>query len=162
MVPAEGRSRARAPYDDALTVLASRSVPVRLRPALGFFEIDGRAVVTVTGRGWRAQPRWVVWQPGMGVVRASGLQQAGPDVLVSAARAGGAERASSPAEVAGLLTDPRGDASGVVTELLRLLALPRWPEGHDGRLVEPRAQAVERFDARAAEEARHRREMEGL
>ena len=69
VVPAEPVSRVLPPYDDALTVLASRPVAHRLRAAVGLFAIDGRAIVTVQGEAWRAVQRWLVWVPGRGVSR---------------------------------------------------------------------------------------------
>ena len=65
VVPA-GPTQLSAPYDDALTVTANRPVPTRLRTALGFFVIDGIAVVSAQTRGWRSAPRMVSWTPGHG------------------------------------------------------------------------------------------------
>ena len=42
-----GPSRATPPYDDTLKALAGRPVASRLRCALGFFAVDGNAVITV-------------------------------------------------------------------------------------------------------------------
>jgi hypothetical protein len=118
VVPTESSSRAEAPYDNAVMVLAARPVPRRLRSALGFFTVDGRAVVTVQRPGWRSEVRWLVWEPGAGLVRAPGLELARPADLVG---------------------------PGI---------------GLRGQVVAPTAQAVARFDARMAEQARHPSELE--
>ena len=150
VVPTESSSRAEPPYDDAVTVLAARPVPRRLRSALGFFTIDGRAVVTVQGPGWRTGVRWLVWEPGAGLVRAPGLELARPaDLLAAAGRQG----------------DPRAVADVVLTDLLSVLGLPGsdlvGPKvGLRGQVVAPTAHSVARFDARMAEQARHRSELE--
>ena len=57
VVPAEPVSRALPPYDDALTVLASRPVAHRLRSAVGLFAIDGRAIAASNSVQLRARPR---------------------------------------------------------------------------------------------------------
>jgi hypothetical protein len=161
VLPAEPTSRASAPYDDALTVLASRPVAHRLRAALGLFAIDGRAVVTVQGQGWRAVQRAVVWQPGRGATRAPGLRVARPGDLLTAAGAG--TRGVSSA-VGTLLRDGSGDALGMLGELMTLLGLPGTGLLLDaeptelGELVEPDHRVVARFDALMLEEARHRAE----
>lgn len=160
VVPTEPSSRAEPPYDDAVTVLAARPVPRRLRSALGFFTIDGRAVVTAQGPGWRTPVRWLVWEPGTGLVRAPGLELARPaDLLVAAGRQG------DPRAVADVVGSREGRADVVLTDLLSVLGLPGadlvGPQvGLRGQVVAPTAQAVARFDARMAEQARHRSELE--
>lgn len=86
-VVATGESRAEAPYDDGALVLASRALPAKAAPGIGFFEIDGRAVVTVHLPGRRREVRWVVWQPDTGLTRPPGLPLAGPAEVVRAAAA---------------------------------------------------------------------------
>lgn len=85
LVVAAGASRVGAPYDDAATVLAARPVSSKAGPALGFFEIDGRAVLTVHGTGRARAPRWVVWEQDLGLLRPPGLDLAGPAELVRTA-----------------------------------------------------------------------------
>ncbi len=161
--PAEPGSRAQPPYDDAVTVRAARPVPPRLRPALGFYEVDDRAVVTVSPRGWRSGQRWLVWQPGQGVSRLPDLEPARIADL-----AGAAGRTARPAEVSRVLGDRAGTVGQVLEDLLTALDLPAlelWRGTVDAdrpsEVVEPTDRAVQRFDARLAEEARHRAEMEG-
>jgi hypothetical protein len=162
LVPAEPGSRAKPPYDDAVTVLAARRVPARLRPALGFYEVDDRAVVTVSPRGWRSGQRWLVWQPGPGAGRLPGFEPARISDL-----AGAAGRTARPAEVSRVLGDRSGTVAQVIEDLMTALGLPSlelWRGSVDpdrrGEVVAPTDRAVQRFDAHLAEEARHRAEME--
>ena len=155
VVPAEPWSRARPPYDDALTVLTGRPLPVRLRPGLGLFTSGGRAVLTVQPRGWRATQRWLVWEPGRGVVPTPGLPPAAP---VDLERAAGSGR-----RVGAVLADPGGDAHQLLVQVLGVLGLPgRELLAGDpvGRVVVPSGRTVARFEARVAEEVRHRTELE--
>ena len=164
VLPTETSSRAEAPYDDAVTMLAARPVPRRLRSALGFFTVDGRAVVTVQGPGWRSGTRWLVWEPGAGLVRAPGLELARPsDLLAAAGRQ--VDRSRDPRAVADLVASRDGRADAIILDLLSLLGLPGADLvgpgiGLRGQVVAPTAQAVARFDARMAEQARHRSELE--
>lgn len=160
VLPIESSSRAEAPYDDAVTVLAARPVPRRLRSALGFFTMDERAVVTVQAGGWRSGVRWLVWEPGTGLVRPPGLELARPSDLLGAAGS-----RAHPRAVAELVARRDGRADVVITELLSVLGLPGadlvGPKvGLRGQVVAPTAQSVARFDARMAEQARHRSELE--
>lgn len=163
VLPAEPASRVQPPYDDALSVLASRPVTHRLRAAVGLFAIDGRAVVMVQGDAWRAVQRWLVWQPGRGASRAPGLRVARPGDLLAAAGAG---TRGVGAELGTLLRESRGDALGLLAELMRVLGLPgdgllvEGPRPDQGELVEPDHRVVARFDALMLEEARHRAELE--
>lgn len=161
VVPAEQSSRALPPYDDALSVLASRPVAHRLRSAVGLFAIDGRALVMVQGNSWRAVQRWVVWQPGRGAFRAPGLQLARPGDLLAATGAG---PRGAGAELTALLRQTSGDALGLLHELMAVLGLPGAAlltgDVEDGPVVEPDDRAVARFEALVLEEARHRAEME--
>jgi len=160
VLPIESSSRAEPPNVDAVTVLAARPVPRRLRRALGFFTVDGRAVVTVQGPGWRAAVRWLVWEPGAGLVRAPGLELARPSDLLAAAG-----RSGDPRAVAEVVGGRDGRADVIITDLLSALGLPGsdlvGPKvGLRGQVVAPTAQSVARFDARMAEQARHRSELE--
>lgn len=163
VVPAEPMARTAAPYDDALSMLASRPVIGRLRPALGLFAVDGRAVVTVQTGGWRSVQRWLLWVPGQGTVRSKGLPPARPADLVAVA---GAAARTSPREVADILGDHRGSALSVLYDLLTALGLPGAEllggEPAAGRVVEPADRGVAAFDRLTRDEARHRAEMEGL
>lgn len=170
VVPAADGARAQPPYDDAVGVLAARPVGHRHRPALGFFVVDERAVVTVQPPAWRAVNRWLVWEPGRGPVRTPQLAAARPGDLVAAAGAG---HRTGPAQVAGLLRDPNGDAPTLLTDLLVVLGLPGAQLlGADSvsgavtgrltgrRVVEPDGAEVTRFDALMHDDAQHRAESE--
>jgi len=155
VVPAEPRSRAQPPYDDAVSVLAARPVPHRMRPTIGLFASAGRAVLTVQPRGWRGGQRWLVWEPGRGVIGAPGLVPARPADLV---RATGSGRG-----IGAVLGDPAGDADRLVARVMEVLGLPGADvlrTGGTGPVVTPSPKAVSRFDARATEDARHRAELE--
>jgi len=160
LVPAERTSRASAPYDDPVAALAGRPLPNRLRPALGFFVVDNRAVVTVRSRGWRGGQRWLVWEPGKGPVRTPTLDAARPTDLVAAAHG-----PSGPRTVASVVADGSGDATGWLRGLLAALGLPGAEllapsTALHGQVVAPTAQAVARFESRMAEQAQHRAELE--
>lgn len=157
VVPA-GPSQAQPPYDKPLTVLASKPVPMPMRPALGFFQIQGRAVVIVHPRRWRALPRWVVWEPGLGVTRVN-LPQAHPGDL---ARAAGVVDEQQRA-VAGILADREARIEDVLFDLIDALALPGSgllrgkgvKDNEDAMLIEPHRRSAARFDkvARGGDDA---------
>ncbi|MEP7018596.1 MAG: hypothetical protein ABI899_11335 [Actinomycetota bacterium] len=160
-----GPSRAMPPYDDSLKALAGRPVASRLRSAIGLFAVDGNAVVTVQPPGWRAIRRWFVWSPGQGVVRPRRLAAGRPADLTAAAgaRGGGARRG-----VLDLLVDGRGDAAGVLGDLLGLLSLPGVdlfegvtdPTAWAGSsLVEPSERSVASFERVIHDQALHRAEL---
>jgi hypothetical protein len=161
-----GPSQAMPPYDDTLKALAGRPVASRLRTAIGLFAIDGKAVITVHPPGWRAIQKWFVWSPGQGVVQARPLVAGRPvDLLAAAGVHDGAARRG----VRDLLLQGRGDARGVLGELLVLLALPGSElllGEHDlaapqnSTMVEPREQHVARFERIISIEAHHRVELE--
>lgn len=117
VVVAEAASLVGPPYDDARVLLAARRAPRRLRPTLGFFVIEGRAVITVQA-GARSRVRWVVWEPGRGVVQPPGLTQAGPSVLVSAA--GGGQRR----DVVEILQERHLPAERILAAIATVLGLP--------------------------------------
>jgi len=161
LLPTEPTSRADEPYDDGPSVLVGRPLPRGLRPAFAFLVVEGRAAVVVQPRGLRAEQRWLVWEPGAGHVPTPRLTLARPGDLASAAGRPGAARA-----VAAVVADGSGDADRVHADLMTALGLPGAEllgpaPGLRGQVVAPTAQAVARFDARMAEIARHRRELEG-
>jgi hypothetical protein len=161
-----GPSQAMPPYDDTLKALAGRPVASRLRTAIGFFAVDGRAVITVHASGWRAIQKWFVWSPGQGMVHPRPLVAGRPvDLLAAAGIRDGAGRR----DVRDLLVDGGGDTHGVLGELLALLALPGGgllfgehdpAAEQDCALVEPREQHVTRFERIIRDEVRNRAELE--
>jgi len=80
VVPAGATSRAAAPYDDALTVLASRHVPSPAAPAVGLFEIGDAAVITARAPG-RSPIRWALRAADREVVRGPQLPPLSPEDL---------------------------------------------------------------------------------
>jgi hypothetical protein len=161
-----GPSRAMPPYNDTLKSFAGRPAASRLRPAIGFFVVDGNAVISVHRSGWRATQRWFVWSPGEGVVQPRRLSAGRPADLVAAA---GTRDAAARRGVRDILADGGGDASGLLDELLAMLALPgsdlldggQDPAAAPGSsIVEPGEQDVARFERTVNDEARHRAEME--
>lgn len=164
VVLGNGPSRAQPPYDDALTMLAARRVPARMRPALGFFVIDGRAVVTAqSGPRHRRGPRWVVWDPEHGVLRPPGLPVAPPAQLVQAAGGGSRselveilrERHLDPARLLAAVTVTLGLPGG------RLLVRPEEVADLEGAVEkEPDPVQVRYFDDTVRDAVELRRELE--
>lgn len=148
----EERARSAPPYDCGLEVLAARPVPTRRRPAIGLFDIDGCAVVTVQPKGWRAEQRWLVWEPGVGPRRTPDLPPLPVAMIV--ATAGGSARVH-PSELAALLRRTTGEPVDLLAAVLALLHLPgadllHRPTG--GTVVEPSASTVRRFDELVADD----------
>jgi len=162
-----GASRARPPYDDALSLLAGRPVSSRLRTAVGLFMVQGNAVVTIHPAGWRALQRWFVWAPRHGVVHPRELVAGRPSDLVKAC---GIRDRVVQRQVRDILVDSAGDALGVLGDLVSVLSLPGGTlldgtadpatmAGH--QLVEPDPRKVARFDETVTQDARQRAELEG-
>ncbi len=151
------QARSASPYDVALELLAARPVPRRARPAIGFFELQGRAAFTVQSAGLRSAHRWLVWEPRRGVVRTPDLPRLRLSLLLDAAGASGSVRAESVAEV---LASGQGSPLDLLVTVLGVLGLP----GKDLLLrrdctgatdVEPTQRAVIAFDRLMADEAAH-------
>ncbi|MGL5850184.1 MAG: hypothetical protein ACRCZD_05300 [Phycicoccus sp.] len=153
-------ARSAAPYDVGLEVLAARPAPLRCRPALGFFDVHGRAVVTVQAGGLHGRQRWLVWEPGTGTVDTPDLPSLRLAALLDLAGASGRVREEQVAEV---LRSRRGSPLDVVLTVLGLLGLPgrelmlRQPVTGSVQ-VEPSARGVVAFDRLVAEEAETRAE----
>jgi hypothetical protein len=165
MLPA-GPSQAMPPYDDTIKMLAGRPVPSRLRSAIGLFAVDGKAVISAHRRGWRATQRWFVWSPEEGAVQPRQLAAGRPADLTGAA---GIRDKAARRGVRDILLDGRGDAYGLLDDMLEVLSLPGshlLDRGQDlamaagSTLVEPGEQHVARFERIVKDEARHRAELE--
>lgn len=163
VVPA-GPSLAAAPYEDGLAMLTGRPVPPNLRPAIGFFVHDERAVVVLHGRGHRTPARWLVWTARSGAVVLPGHQPATPRDLLTAAGLPPYARQ----EVVRVLRDRGGDPARMLGELLSALELPGRdllagsgvPLAQGAQLVSPSARAVDRFDRQVHEDRQIRAELE--
>lgn len=156
VLPAERTSRVEAPYDGAVAMLAGRPIGVRLRPAVGLFAVDGRAVVTVHPPGWRSLQRWLVWDPGRGVVRTPNLPPARPRDL-----AGMGDTAPTTSTILDALRRRSGTPIGWLTDLAEAVGLPGAAllhgVGSSTPVVEPRPTAVRSFRSmRLEEESPHR------
>ncbi|NNG40625.1 hypothetical protein HJ588_15270 [Flexivirga sp. ID2601S] len=161
-----GAAQGPAPYDDRLTVTAARPVPARMRTALGFFEIGGRAVVVVHPRGWRALPRWLVWESGRGVAGLPSLPTARPGDLAMAA--GVVPEATRP--IRQVLAEHSALALDVLSDLMTTLALPGEEllrggvvkSADDAALIEPDGKSVDRFARVTKEDKEIRAELESM
>lgn len=165
----DGPPAARFPYDDAVRTLAGRPVGVRMRPALGFFQVGRQAVVTVHPEAWRAVERWAVWTPRDALVVTPGLPSARPSDLVLAAGLDGeaAERAGG--NLRGVLANGGLDAAEVLAAVLMELGLPGRAllTGEIGvadltgaRRVVPKERHARAFERLLQEEERYRLEVE--
>jgi hypothetical protein len=161
-----GPSHAMPPYDDPLKTLAGRPVPSRLRSAIGLFAVDGNAVISTHSCGLRARQRWFVWSPGEGVVQPRQLVAGRPADLISAS---GTRERGARSLVRDILVDGGGDAPGLLSDLLDLLALPGADLLGGGQdpatvagctMVVPGEQHVARFERIVSDEVRHRAELE--
>ncbi|XVX21747.1 hypothetical protein ACQP1U_07800 [Actinomycetota bacterium] len=160
VLPAETGTRADHPYDDPALALAAHPASTRMRPALGFFVIDGRGTITVQDGRFTRATQWLVWEPGVGLVRPAGLRRPAPRALLHASHA--LARGLEEDELRGILTDPRGSALDWLLSVIEVLGLPggRWLSGADSprlvqgsRVAEPTLGAVERFHSVVREDA---------
>jgi len=157
---ADDRARSAAPYDVGLEVLAARPAPWRARPALGFFDVHGKAALTVQPPGPRAPIHWLVWEPRRGVLGTPQLPRLRLPVLLAAAGAQGRVREEALADV---LRSGQGAPLDLLVTVLGMLGLPgrdllvRGDTEGAGH-VEPSPRGVLAFDRLMAEEAAHRAE----
>lgn len=153
VVPAETAARAKPPYDNAVAMLAGRPVASRLRPALGLFDVDGRAVVTVHSSGWGAVQRWLVWDSDHGVVRTSRLAPARPRDLLALP----GHRVVGTVDVIDLLRLKGLSPGQWLARLAGALNLPvvdllADPAPGESAVIEPSSRAVKSFEATVSEE----------
>ncbi|QFG68827.1 hypothetical protein [Ornithinimicrobium pratense] len=166
-VVARGPSRTGEPYDDGALLLAARALGPKAGPGLGFFEIDGRAVITVHPPGRRRVLRWVVWEPDVGLLRPPGLELAGPAEMVSLA--GAAPRVRD--ELVELLHETRVRPARMLMAVMATLDLPgtrllEHPDHVDSLPGatdrEPDRRQVGWFEDAVRDSVRLRRELGGL
>lgn len=120
VVVGRGHSRASAPYSDGALVLAARALSAKAAPGLGFFQIGGRAVITLHPPGRRRAVRWVVWEPQTGLLRPPGLDLAGPGEIMGVARCGAQVRD----ELVDLLHETRVRPGRMLQAVMATLELP--------------------------------------
>lgn len=167
VVVTAGGTEVGPPYDDAGLLLAGRPVPEKLAPALGFFELGERAVVTVHVPGRRRGPDWVVWEPEVGLLRPPGLPLAGPAEITRVAGAPAEVRD----ELVDLLHETRSRPRLMLQAVMATLGLPGAPlvadpasaDGLPGAVRhDPSAREVALFDDAVADSVRLRRELGAL
>ncbi|MEP6651559.1 MAG: hypothetical protein ABJA74_16840 [Lapillicoccus sp.] len=166
VLPVGEMTKARRPYEDAMTMLLNRPVPHRLRPAVGVGVVGRRTVLCVTPGRWRAVRRWLVWQPGHGVVHPGGLPVARLADVVAAA---GVDDPGAIGELADVLHDPAGNARAVAGDLLTVLGLPggtyldgsaETADAFGASVVAPKPAVVRRYDKAVRDDVSWRDEME--
>ena len=118
---ADDRARSAAPYDVGLEVLAARPAPWRARPTIGFFDVHGRAALTVQPTGPRAPIHWLVWEPRRGIVATPQLTRLQLPTLLTAAGAEGRVREEALADV---LRSGHGAPLDLLVTVIGLLGLP--------------------------------------
>lgn len=165
LVPVGPHSAVAAPYDDAVPLLLSRPVPMRLRPALGLAVRGQDAVVTLVPRRWRARQRWLVWGAGEGLVRPGDLPVASLSDLVAAS---GVRDPRALASLREVVADVAGQARVFLADLLVVLGLPggdlidgsaRIGQLSVSRRVTPPEEIVAGFEAAVHEERLWREEL---
>ncbi|MCK0114081.1 hypothetical protein MWU75_18215 [Ornithinimicrobium sp. F0845] len=158
----EGRSFADPPYADGSMVTASRPIPRKLGPALGFWVVDGRAIITVQTKG-RGGIRYVVWEPERGIVSPPGLTVAGPVTIQRVA--GGGNRAELVEILRELYVQPDRLLAAVVSVLelpgARTLIDPAGAEDlPDAVSVLPAPKEIGYFNDAVKDAVRLRQELE--
>lgn len=150
IVPAATTSVTAAPYDDALTVLASRHAGPRLTPAIGLFVIDDTAVLTA--RSGRSPVRWALRAADREIVRGPRLPPLSPEDLHRTLAGNSAIREVPIREVRALWG--RTDLTHVewLVEVATVLGLPgsRVLDGADdslGPVISPDESAVRAFES---------------
>ncbi|TQJ11007.1 hypothetical protein [Lapillicoccus jejuensis] len=161
LTPSTPSSAVPPPYDDPVAVLLNRPVPHRMRPAFGVGVVGRQALLTATAGGWRAVPRWVAWQPGVGVVRPGGLA---PLRVADLVHLSGSEAPGALGDVADVLHDPTGSPVETLRRLLAALGLPGGgllgaPVDDEARHVTPAPRGVAAFARMVADDASWHAEM---
>lgn len=151
VVPATESTPVAEPYDDALTVLASRHVGGRLAPAIGLFHIDDVAVVTARAAG-RSTTRWALRAGDHEVLAGPRLPRLTPEDLHRALASGAGTRGVPVRELRELWgrLDLRHDEW--IVEAATILGLPgaRVLAGTDtdlGPIIRPVTRSVAAFES---------------
>lgn len=151
VVTASATSAAAQPYDDALTVLASRHVPSPMTPSIGLFEIGDAAVVTARAPG-RAPIRWALRAADREVVRGPQLPPLSPEDLHRTLSSHPAARQVPVSEVRALWGRTDLTHAEWLVEVTTVLGLPgaRIIGGADtdlGPVIRPDARSVSAFES---------------
>lgn len=151
VVPAVGATDVAAPYDDALTVLASRYVGARLAPGIGLFHIDDTAVVTARAAG-RGTTRWALRAADRAIVAGPQLPALSPADLHRALGSGAPTREVRVREVRDLWERTDLAHEEWLVEAATALGLPgaRVLDGTDtdlGPIIRPGARSVTAFES---------------
>lgn len=169
VVAPDGAPKARFPYDDAVRTLAGRPVGLRMRPALGFFQVGRQAVVTCHPPQWRAVERWAVWTPRDGFVSIPGLATARMGDLAVAAGLDVVRAVRAEDTLQAVFADGSSDAEAVLSATLLELGLPgrelvtgqaRVADLPGARRIVPKDRHARSFDKLVQEEERYRLEEE--
>lgn len=161
VTPADAWARSSPPYADGVAALAARPLGPSLRPSLGFFVTGEIGVLTARDSGWRALQRWLLWTAEAGPTHSEDLPPLDVDALVETAGFRGRIDAIHEA-LGGPAADPLVWL-GRVHAALRLPGRELLLHGASSRseLVEPDEKSVRRFDALAADELAHHRDLAG-
>ena len=159
---ADDRARSAAPYDVGLEVLAARPAPWRARPTIGFFDVHGRAALTVQPTGPRAPiPGWCGSRAAGVVATRRMLTRLHLPMLLAAAGAtgpgarGGARRRAAlrPRRARSTCSSPCSGCSACPGATCSCAATPRARATSSRRV-----RGILAFDRLMAEEAAHRAE----
>lgn len=151
VVPAVASTEVAAPYDDALTVLASRHVASRLTPAIGLFHIGDTAVITARGEG-RGATRWALRASDREVVAGPHLPPLTPEGLHRVLGSGAPARRIPVREVRDLWVRTDLTHDEWIVEAATVLGLPgaRVLAGTDtdlGPVIAPGPRSVSSFES---------------
>lgn len=151
VVPAVGATEVAAPYDDALTVLASRHIGVRLAPAIGLFRIDDTAVVTATAAG-RSPTRWALRAADHAIVAGPELPRLTPEDLHRALGSGAPTREVPVRELRDVWRATDLPHDEWLVEVATVLGMPgtRVLDGTDtalGPVIAPAARSISAFES---------------
>lgn len=151
VVPAAGSTPVAEPYDDALTVLASRHVGHRLAPAIGLFHIDDVAVITARASG-RSTTRWALRAEDREVVAGPRLPRLSPEDLHRTLASGPPSRGIPIREVRDLWGRVDLTHDEWIVEAATILGLPgaRVLAGTDtdlGPIIRPVPRSVSAFES---------------
>lgn len=151
VVPAAPGTATTAPYDDALTVLASRHVGSRIAPSVGLFLIEDTAVLTARAPG-RGATRWALRAADRHLLAGRDLPALTPEALHRTLATGAPARRVPVREVRELWARTDLTHTEWLVEVTTVLGLPgaRVLDGSDtdlGPVIQPDARSVTAFES---------------